>query len=95
MVETERKYVQDLEVMQVHLILMASSYTSSLEVEILQRVIPGEYHRPGHNPPSIPEPQQTSQLPTEISYPIREHRRTSVAKPAVGSAFLGKCESFI
>lgn len=60
MVETERKYVQDLEIMQVCQSYCFPRFHLSLGTEILQCVIAKQYNVTRYNTPSISGPKQTA-----------------------------------
>ncbi len=76
LVDTERKYVQDLEVMQVrglHVSAHRSVLTTMLAVlEILRRscVLP----RSGHAPSALPWAEQALELPAKVPHQGGEHR---------------------
>ena len=58
LVETERKYVQDLEVMQVR--TSSFQYCSPFELsgaEICPRIVTKQHPRPRYNPPTLSQPQ--------------------------------------
>ena len=56
MVETERKYVQDLEIMQVRTLHSLFPPLSDMfcRSEILQRCITKQHYLAGHNTPALP-----------------------------------------
>lgn len=94
MVETERKYVQDLEIMQVRRLIPLNSTTSShifRRAEIFQCCSSEQHHLTRHNPFAFPGSQQTAQFPTEVSHPIGEHCRSTLERPALGAPFHRKC----
>jgi len=72
MVETERKYVQDLEIMQVSpmkIPITVGHHRTQPAIEILNRPRPSEPHGSRHDSPPLPWSQQASQLPTQIPHP--------------------------
>jgi hypothetical protein len=95
MVETERKYVQDLEIMQVCVFspLLSCLATHSCGAEILQCVVAKQHHFSRYNTPSISGSQQVTQLPAQIPHPIGKHCRGGLERPALGSPFHRECES--
>jgi cell division control protein 24 len=64
LVETERKYVQDLETMQVGCFVFPEIYSALSSAEILERPIPKQQHESRYHTLSLSKPQQASQLST-------------------------------
>lgn len=86
MVETERKYVQDLEVMQVICTSFRFVITHLIEPEICDRIVAKQYNRPGYHPLTLPRPEQVIELPKKVPYSPRKHSRTALERTALGYA---------
>jgi hypothetical protein len=88
-VETERKYVQDLEIMQVctsSIPSLACPLTAKL-AEIFHCAFPSESDGSRYNSLPLPEPQQTPEFSTQIPHSSREYRRAALARTTMGPAF--------
>lgn len=68
MVETERKYVQDLEVMQVRLASFYFAVLDSFGPEIRDRIVAKQHNRPGYHPSAFPRPKQVTELPEKVPH---------------------------
>lgn len=88
MVETERKYVQDLEVMQVCR-LMCSWIFVLLWVEIRECAVPQQHDRSRHHSSTLPWPEQSIKLPKKVPNSPRRHCRIAMERSALGSPFSG------
>ena len=86
MVETERKYVQDLEVMQVTRPYFRFATLRSFEPEICDRIVAKQHNRPGYHPFTFPWSQQVIKLPEKVPYSPRKHCRTALERTALGYA---------
>ena len=76
LLHTERKYVQDLETMQVRLRLFRiqdhPSHLFRLKA-LCNRCCAIKHNRSGHYPSTVPWPEQALELPAEIPYQTGEH----------------------
>jgi hypothetical protein len=96
-VETERKYVQDLEIMQVshHTTHESTPAHLSCDTEICYRPRPSQFNGSRHNSFTLSWSQQTRQLPKEIPHQTGEYRRTSLGRTTMGSSIHRECKSFL
>lgn len=85
---TERKYVQDLETMQVRLwqYYPCNQFSHVIMTVVFECSCAKQHHGYGHHSATVPEPQQTPQLPTSVPNQAREYQRASLA-----AASMGKC----